>query len=237
MSNKYETIKTKFILFLEEKAMAIQDELLRINDELDTYKYMEDLQEVIYASIISFCNCLVDLDKEKKEEFISKLKVILKESEIENIIIEASNLSTMNKEGLIKKNNIPKEAKRSIEVINNLYDEICTYLSKTDIKKDKKEKQIKENEFEKIENIGSSLDESVERNPIDDMEYFEKLVEEFVCNEVDKVILVEKTALRNIELYNKIINKQNKKVQKLIEEYELEKIKKSPPQETSSRKR
>ena len=143
----------------------------------------------------------------------------------------------MNKEGLIKKNNIPKEARRSIEVINNLYDDICTYLSKTDIKKDKKVKQIKENEFEKIENIGSSLDESVDRNPIDDMEYFEKLVEEFECSEVDKVILVEKTALRNLELYNKIMNKQNKKVQKLIEEYELEKIKKSPPQETSSRKR
>ena len=69
------------------------------------------------------------------------------------------------------------------------------------------------------------------------MEYFEKLVEEFECSEVDKVILVEKTALRNLELYNKIMNKQNKKVKKLIEEYELEKIKKSPPQETSSRKR
>ena len=142
----------------------------------------------------------------------------------------------MNKEGLIKKNNIPKEARKSIEVINNLYDEVCTYLSKTDIKKDKKEKLSKEKEFEKIENIGTNLDESVERNPIDDMDYFEKLVEEFDCNEVDKVILVEKTAVRNLDLYNKIMTKQNKKVKKLIEEYELEKIK-SPIKESSSKKR
>lgn len=236
MSNKYEQIKEKFILFLEEKAISLREDIIKIDDELETYKYMENLQEVIYASILSFCDCLVDSKEEKKEEFINKLKVILKESEIENILKEASNLSTMNKEGLIKKNNIPKEARKSIEVINNLYDEVCTYLSKTDIKKDKKEKLSKEKEFEKIENIGTNLDESVERNPIDDMDYFEKLVEEFDCNEVDKVILVEKTAVRNLDLYNKIMTKQNKKVKKLIEEYELEKIK-SPIKESSSKKR
>ena len=236
MSNKYEQIKEKFILFLEEKAISLREDIIKIDDELETYKYMENLQEVIYASILSFCDCLVDSKEEKKEEFINKLKVILKESEIENILKEASNLSTMNKEGLIKKNNIPKEARKSIEVINNLYDEVCTYLSKTDIKKDKKEKLSKEKEFEKIENIGTNLDESVERNPIDDMDYFEKLVEEFDCNEVDKVILVEKTAVRNLDLYNKIMTKQNKKVKKLIEEYELEKIK-SHIKESSSKKR
>ena len=236
MSNKYEQIKEKFILFLEEKAISLREDIIKIDDELETYKYMENLQEVIYASILSFCDCLVTSKEEKKEEFINKLKVILKESEIENILKEASNLSTMNKEGLIKKNNIPKEARKSIEVINNLYDEVCTYLSKTDIKKDKKEKLSKEKEFEKIENIGTNLDESVERNPIDDMDYFEKLVEEFDCNEVDKVILVEKTAVRNLDLYNKIMTKQNKKVKKLIEEYELEKIK-SPIKESSSKKR
>ena len=67
MSNKYEQIKEKFILFLEEKAISLREDIIKIDDELETYKYMENLQEVIYASILSFCDCLVDSKEEKKK--------------------------------------------------------------------------------------------------------------------------------------------------------------------------
>ena len=215
-----------FLIKLEEIALNLETEISKYSKEDEIYRYLNDLVEVLSKSKLAFVEGVVELNKKQEKEFREKLKEAgIKDFELEVLLDEVNNLYNLNKNNLLDSKEVLEQKEKSLQVINEVEEKMKAHLNRIDYLQNEKKIKDTRKYLEQIVMLGSKFDESRLEDSIDEIDFFNKTMEELGLSVRERYDMAVMLLEENVKLYKeRLFDKEE--VKEVEESLEVEEEKK-----------
>lgn len=214
--------KNDFLIKLEEIALNLEEEIDKYSEEDEIYRYFNDLIKMIERNKMDFVQGVTESNKHQKDELINKLKVIgLRDFEIESLLDEINNLYNLATANLLDNIDVSSQREKSMQVIEEVKDKMQNYIEKIDYITNEKKKKANETHLEQIVSLGTKFDDNRLEDAIDDIDFFNRTMDEMNLSIAEKYDLVLMLLEENVKFYKrKVLEAREEK--KVIENLNIE---------------
>ena len=188
---------SKYLLSLEKSFLQLHSKSESIKDDIKSYKYIQNLLEVLEADRLGFCGVVEKLNDKQIEDFRNRMEKVVP-GEVTDLLAQSKKYYDYNTRLKTDLNSIDDlfsffdQLAKSEKVLHKASEEMKTYLARVDIEEKKTQLLEAEEKEIKIFSLGGKFDENGLIEPIgaENVDFFEETV-----NSADGLEDFEKTNL------------------------------------------
>lgn len=217
MSKINEVIK-KFINYLENKIMKLENEYNRLKQDEDDYYLSENLLEILLESKEAFVEGLLSRN-DRQQDIIDKfLNKIINPNDVDRLYDEARNMYYLKKFGISDKKEIKYQKSQIEDVLNHIEEAIQEYLNSSSVDDILRKEEEISNTINRYIELGSAFNEDSLESDIKDIDFFSKTIEESILTNEEKELLLLYTLDKTSKMYEDALKSRNKNNQDNITE-------------------
>ena len=217
MSKINEVIK-KFINYLENKIMKLENEYNRLKQDEDDYYLSENLLEILLESKEAFVEGLLSRN-DRQQDIIDKfLNKIINPNDVDRLYDEARNMYYLKKFGISDKKEIKYQKSQIEDVLNHIEEAIQEYLDSSSVDDIIRKEEEISNTINRYIELGSAFNEDSLESDIKDIDFFSKTIEESILTNEEKELLLLYTLDKTSKMYEDTLKSRNKNNQDNITE-------------------
>lgn len=217
MSKINEVIK-KFINYLENKIMKLENEYNRLKQDEDDYYLSENLLEILLESKEAFVEGLLSRN-DRQQDIIDKfLNKIINPNDVDRLYDEARNMYYLKKFGISDKKEIKYQKSQIEDVLNHIEEAIQEYLDSSSVDDIIRKEEEISNTINRYIELGSAFNEDSLESDIKDIDFFSKTIEESILANEEKELLLLYTLDKTSKMYEDTLKSRNKNNQDNITE-------------------
>ena len=207
-----EEIIEKFLTKIEAKTLKQEEEINELTETAETYRYLNDLVEVIETSKTAFAEGVVELKKKQLEQFKNKLKKAgVLDFEVDVLLDEVNNLYNLEESKLLDNPDVKEQKDKSIKIIEEVEEKMKNYLSEIDYRSvEKKRKELLQKEEKNIA-LGSKFNGNHLESMIDNIDFFYSSMKNEGLTEEEIYVMAEMLVEENNKQYRKELE-ENKEI-------------------------
>ena len=226
---------SKYLLSLENSFLKLHGKSVEIKDDIDSYKYISELVEVLDLDKFGFCQGVLSLDDEQREWFRKVIGKAIPPEMVTNVVKQSRNYYYLNKDSDLKSDKIDVsfQMDEAEKVLSQASEEMKTYLARESLDEKKEEfNRVRIQEYDIIQ-LGSTFIGGKLMAPVENINLFYETVRgSSDLEDEEKTTLIGYVAARNLELYNKQNDLINNKAERLLQK-ELQKEEESKKEYSS----